>query len=263
VPPDPTPILAQLPAFTLVFARVTGLFVFTPVLTSGAVPVRFKALLAASFAAGVFAYAPPQAAVPAGITTPELAWLLFGELLIGAVIGMIAALPVLALEMAGAVIGYQMGLSMAQSYNPEMGSTSDAAGQLLFYVAVAALIATGGLERSFLLLCETFATMPPGGLFRGEGAAEPVGLLLAAVQGGSELALRVALPVVAIIALVMVAEAFVMRTMPQVNVMTIAFGAKAIVGIGMLVACLAATDAATMDELRSVFRMLEIWAVRG
>jgi flagellar biosynthesis protein FliR len=49
---DVTAYIEQFGPWLLVFNRVLGVFMFTPLLASGIVPMRFKALLGAAFAAG-------------------------------------------------------------------------------------------------------------------------------------------------------------------------------------------------------------------
>ena len=100
--------------FMLVLARITGIFLLTPVLSSASIPRRYKALLAVTLSAAVFPLA-QQSGLSSDIVTslPALALVLFSELLIGFVIGLIASMPLIAVQMAGFLMGYQMGLGLA------------------------------------------------------------------------------------------------------------------------------------------------------
>jgi flagellar biosynthesis protein FliR len=72
--------------------------------------------------------------------------MMFGEFMIGACIGFIAGLPLIAMEMAGHLMGHQMALSLAEVFNPELGSNMNAVGSLLFYMGISAFVLIGGPE---------------------------------------------------------------------------------------------------------------------
>ena len=132
--PDFTPILTHAFPFMLVLTRITGVFLFTPLLTSQSIPRSFKTLLAFSFALAVYPFVPSMA-IPLDVTLTQLVPLMFSELLIGVVLGLIMGIPMVAIQMGGYMMGYQMGLSLAESFNPELDTNSSVIGQLLFYLS--------------------------------------------------------------------------------------------------------------------------------
>jgi len=243
----------------LVLNRVLGLFLFTPLFASGAVPMRFRALLAGGFAAAVYGFLPPALHRMPDATIAEHALMMFSEILIGAAIGFIAGLPLIALEMAGHLMGHQMALSLAQSYNPELDAEMNVVGSLLFYLGISAFVLTGGPETVLMILAATFERIPIGGL---SASAAPVDLVVSVLTAGTELALRVSAPVVGLILALLLAMGFIMRTMPQVNVLSVGFAIKIMGGLALLMFGLFAVNAAFTGHLDQTLTALGTW-VRG
>ncbi|MCL4220550.1 MAG: flagellar biosynthetic protein FliR [Phycisphaerales bacterium] len=243
--------------FAFVLTRILGLFMFTPLLSSTVVPGKFKTLFAFMFALAVF----PTAArngLPASAASDiaTIGMVMFGELLIGVVLGLLAGLPIAALQMGGFIMGYQMGLGLAQAYNPEMDGSDDVISQLLFFMGITAYIAAGGLDTVFVALLGTFDRVPVGAF---AGQHVPLDLYVGILSSGLELAIRVAAPVLGVILLALLAMGFVMKTMPQINILSVGFAAKIVAGLAMLAVSVSAVDSALREDLFSTLDQILGW----
>lgn len=223
-------ILAILAPFLMVLFRLTGLFVFAPMLSSRTAPRRFRVLLAASLALAITPLVLDKPPVPS-VALAELPLVVLGELAIGAFIGLIAMLPIFAMDMAGVIMGHQMGFGLARVYNPDLNAETDAIGQLLMLLGTGAFLVLGGLEALFVALVNSFEHLPPGSvMLLSSNETDLAGSFLQAVIGGltsgTELAIRVSAPAVAIILALLVAMALLMKSMPQMNVMSVGFTIK-------------------------------------
>jgi flagellar biosynthetic protein FliR len=232
--------------FVLVSFRLAGLFIFTPVLTNRLMPGRARALLVVMLAAALYPTLPAHAQVAPDAGLVTLIPLVVSETLIGAVIGFVASLPVLSLDMAGFLMSHQMGLSLGRVYNPDLGQDTDTLGQLVMYLGLAAFLSCGGMEALFVCLGRSFWSVPAGAVAM-DGA--PLDLIVGVLGAGFELAIRVSAPVVCIIFLLMVALGFVGKTMPQINIMSVGFTIKIIFGIAMIAASLGAAQQAVSREI--------------
>jgi len=250
------PLLKHVVPFTLVVFRLAGLLVFTPLLANRTLPRQFRVMLAVMFGAAIYPVL-PAAQVEPNVDLPGLLPLILSEALIGVVIGFLAGLPILALDMSGFLMGHQMGMSLARVYNPDVGSDTDVFGQVLMYIGLATFVALGGLEASYLALVSTFHNVPVGSFAMDR---VPLDAIVGTITSGVELAVRVAAPVLAIVFLLMIALGFVMKTMPQVNVMTVGFTIKILFGVAMLILSLAAMQRATSDEIERVMAAVVSWA---
>ncbi|MBO6514649.1 MAG: flagellar biosynthetic protein FliR [Phycisphaerales bacterium] len=250
-----TPMLVHVLPLMLVTARLTGIFLFTPLLRSSTLPRVFKAMLAFMFAIALYP-AVPQFSPAAAIDTVQLVPLLFSELLVGISIGLIAAMPLYAMQMGGFVMGYQVGLSLAESFNPELDSNGSVLGLLLFYMAVFIFIGLGGFELLFLALADSFHTAPIG-MFTAQDV--PLEMFVEVITSGFELAIRVASPVIAAVAMSQVAMGLVMKTMPQVNIMSIGFAIQILTGLILLMLMINVMGTVAGEEIDRVMDGLSLW----
>lgn len=244
--------------FMFTLSRVVGIFLFTPLLTSVAVPRTAMALFVFFLALAIFPSSPPSYfATPIPLDLGSLAFVMFSELLIGLSIGLIAIMPVFVMQMAGYLMGYQMGLGLAQAFNPEMEGSSDVVSQMMFILGITAYVAAGGIDLVFISLITTFERIPVGGF-----AADhvPLELLVSLIGSGFELSLRLAAPVIGAIMLSLISMGFVMKTMPQINILSVGFAAKILTGLSIFAIALGTIDSVLRDESLAMLHELVLWS---
>jgi len=253
--PTLEPILDHVLPLMLIVARLTGLFLFTPLLNSGTMPATFKALLAFMFGVALYPGAPaiPEAA---SLDVVQLVPLLFAEMMIGIVIGLIASIPLFALQMGGYIMGYQMGLALAESFNPELDTNGSVIGQMLFFFAVFVYIGAGGLDIVFLALAESLRSAPIG-MFAVPDV--PLDAFVGVFSSGFELALRVSTPILAAVSMSQVAMGLVMKTMPQINIMSVGFAIQIVAGLLILTLLLHIIGEVAGDQIDLVMNTLTDW----
>jgi len=241
--------------FMMVLSRITGLFLFTPLITSVTIPIVYKALLAFMFTIAIYPFV-PLATLPETIDLVALAPMLFTELLVGVIIGVIAMIPMMAIQMGGYIMGYQMGLSLAQSFNPELDTNSSVVGQLLYFLSIFIYISVGGLETVFLILADSFHTIGSGTFVVMD---TPLDLLVGVLNSGFELAIRVAAPIMGVVSMLMIAMGFIMKTMPQINIMSIGFSIQILAGLSMLTVLIATVGVVAGDEILRTLELINQW----
>lgn len=248
-------LLPHAVGFALTLARIAGLFLFAPVLGSPIIPVQIKALLALGLTLAVYpTLGPVETAVP--LTTLTAAPLIAVEVLFGLVIGLIASLPIISVQMGGLIAGQQMGLGIASFYNPAIDTEGDIAGQLLFFMAVAIFLGLGGMEAMHGAVVRSFELTPAGGL---AWEMAPVELLAGMVTAGFELAIRVAAPVLCVIFLETVAVGMIMKTVPQMNILSFGFPVRILAGVSAMYASAAAIADATTGDVQRTMRETRAW----
>lgn len=256
--PAPDAIFAHLPGFALVLSRLSGLFIFAPLLSGQIVPRRFKAMIALAFALAVYPTIEHARTIPARIDLFDLGALMAGELLIGLSIGVLASIPLVAAQIAGVTMGQQMGLGLAQVYNPAADFEGEVLSQVLFFVALALYLLAGGLEALFGTLVSTFHRVPIGGI----GLADaPLDLLTGMVASGFAVALRLSMPVLAILMLESLALGFIMKTVPSMNIMTVGFPVRIMLGMLMVLSSIVITLEVLMGEAGAGLDALKEWAL--
>ncbi|MEM1060896.1 MAG: flagellar biosynthetic protein FliR [Planctomycetota bacterium] len=260
-------------AFLLIFVRMSGVVVIGPVIGTQAVPRNARVLLAFSLAV----VAAPAVASPAGLTVPDdfvsLAVSVAGELILGLAAGLGMTVILSGLQLAGELIDQQSGVSLGAVVNPGFEELSGSiSGRFLFLwgsVLFVMLGPFGGHLRVVGGLLETFRTLPPGSATLDPAAVD---LLRDLVQVSCVLALRVAGPVLAAMALVALVTGFLGHSVPQVNVLTLGFPIRAMVATFVLALSLtggaeAVTDtlADSLDRITDLFRASsgDVTAVRN
>jgi flagellar biosynthetic protein FliR len=234
MPDSLQPILPHIPAFLMVFFRLGGLFIFAPVLSSEVIPVRVKVLLALALSFCIYPLIGPQPAPAMNLAT--IAPMIAAELAIGAVIGYGVSLPLTAMQMGGSLMGLQLGLNLAQVYDPNTSDQTEVLSQLLYMMALVIFLILGGMQALVAALVASFHAVPLGAYHvNGEMLGILVGLLTAML----ELGIRVAAPLLGLVFLETVAMGFLARTVPQMNILSLGFPLRIIIGFGLLVAAMA------------------------
>jgi|MDTD01.2.fsa_nt_gb flagellar biosynthetic protein FliR len=254
--PTIEPIFQHGIVLMLVAFRLAGVLLFSPIVASAGIPTRAKAFLVITLAAAVFPTIEPSWHASADMTLANIAPIMVTETLIGASVGFIASIPIVAMQLGGTIMGMQMGLGLAQIYDPMNGENSGVVDQLMFYLAAAVFLMLGGLDIMFMALIGTYESVPLGSMAM---HAAPVELITGILSSGYELAMRVSAPVVAIMLLETVASGVLMKTIPQINILTIGFAIKIMAGLFGLIGALMAIEVVFTDELRSVMSQLTQW----
>jgi flagellar biosynthetic protein FliR len=250
-------ILEHVGPALLVMFRLGGLTIYAPVFGSPVVLTRLKVFLCLLI--GLAAY--PAIAARSGIgAVPlelfSLAPLIALELAIGLVLGFMAGLPLIAAQCGGLIIGQQVGLGFGRIFNPALDDESDVLGQMLFFLALAGFLLVGGHEGMVLAVLHSFDRLPPGG-FVPDGAL--LSVLNAMLLSALELALRIAAPLLALVFLESVALGFIARTVPQLNILSLGFPLRILLGLLILAVGLLIIDEVLMEAIDQTLRTMLAW----
>ena len=245
------PLLPHLPAFMLVFFRLTGIFIFGPVFGSSVLPMRVKVLLALVLAFCVYPIIPPQ--VPVHLSVAGLAVAVGTEILIGLIIGYGASLPLVAMQVGGLMMGHQLGLGLAQVFNPEFNEQSEVLSQFLFLVALTAFLLMNGHHAMLMALVNSFQSVPLGGYLPDGGLVYTITGLLTATF---DLGLRVAAPLLCLVFLETIAMGFVARTVPQLNILSLGFPLRILLGMFLVVGAVAMMFQSVGDMINHTIHVL-------
>jgi flagellar biosynthetic protein FliR len=221
-----TQLLAWLSAFLLPFFRVLGLMSAAPILSNRAFPVRARV----AFAALIALCAAPSIAVPPAfdLASGKALAVIARETGIGLAIGFAARLALSTFELAGELIGLQMGLSFAGFFDPASGS-GNAVGSTLGTLSLMSFVAMDGPIALILAVIHSFSAFPidaVGGL--------PLARLSPLAMGSELFAtgLSIALPFMSLLLFLNVVLGVMSRVAPQFNLFGRGFPIT--LGAGML-----------------------------
>ena len=254
---DLVALLEWFPLWLLVMLRFLGVLIAAPLISGPSVPVRYKALFASMMAVGAVGLLPPGLREPLPLDMWVLVPMMFGEVAIGYVLGLAAFLPFLAIELGGYLIGYQMGFSIAQAFNPALDTNLNSIGSMLFYIAVASFMLLGGADHLFGAVLTTFGTIPVGGYWPGASSLE---LVVALLSSATETGIRLAAPAFGSAMILLIAIGFVMKTMPELNVMSVGFALKILFGVAMTALAIFVITRMIDAEITYALRAILDWA---
>lgn len=256
------PLLDHVPAWLMVLFRLSGIFIMAPVLGATTIPRQIKVYLTLGLSLCIYPMLLDSGRPSAGFIGYVIdhglpLWSLIAsvglELLIGYAIGFAASLPIMGMQMGGHIIDQQIGLGIAGVLNPELGEQSGIVGQLLFMLALAVFVILGGHRIMLSILIGSFDQIPLGGF---AGFDSLVGLMLGLMTVMFQLALRVAAPLLCLIFLETVAMGFIARTVPAMNVLSVGFALRIVIGFALLVGCVGIAASVYTDTTARVLREL-------
>ncbi|HEY4010972.1 MAG TPA: flagellar biosynthetic protein FliR [Acidobacteriaceae bacterium] len=243
-------------AFLAISVRITGLMLFAPLFGSVSVPPQLKAAFVIVFSILLYPVLSPGLALLRLNRWPEM---VFGELLIGAVLGIVTNLVFDAAQMAGQVLSMQMGLSQASLFDPM--TQADSTVLAVFHQTIAMLIFLSLDVHLWLLhaIGESFFALPPGSMHISE--VFTLGILR---MGGQVfvLGLQMAAPIFCATLLADVVLGLLGRASPHMPLMMLGPALKTLLGLGVLFAALkywpSLLDGFFLESLRASDRMLEL-----
>jgi flagellar biosynthetic protein FliR len=227
-----------LPAYALVLFRVGGLMLAAPMLSSDAVPVRVRALFAASLALVVFPLLLPT--IPAELTLEAALVGGVGELMIGLLMGLALTALFSGAQLAGMIIGQQAGLGLGQTYNPLTSTSTTTLGQVYFIVLLMIFIAAGGLQALVRGLLDSFQAVP---LLSFTVQEAHLGLVVD-LHASFVMGLKLAGPVMIAMFMTTMTMGILSKTMPQLNILSVGFIVRILVCLSA--AALSLSDAGSV-----------------
>ncbi|MGH7233147.1 MAG: flagellar biosynthetic protein FliR [Nitrospiraceae bacterium] len=209
--------IPQFQVFLVIVIRVSGIISVWPVLASRTIPLQIKTGLVLMLGFVLL----PLVRVPA---MPTDAWPmahgLAGEFLMGMVLGLAVRLVFSGIELAGELIGIQMGIGSVQLLDPTtfqqaplIGHFQTLLASLVFLSLNAHLVVVQAIARSFDLV-------PPFGAMVSSGLLQDV---LFITQGAFVLAIQLAAPVLVTVLLINLSLAILGRAVVQMNVFVLSF----------------------------------------
>lgn len=219
------------------FLRVLAVFTSAPIFSSKAFPLRARIGLAFLIA---FAAQPSLQGQPIlSISGPEAVGAVIQQVGIGLAIGFTVRVVFAAVELAGEVVGLQMGLSFASFFDPSLNTQSSAVANFFGQMATCLFIVMNGHLMVLMAVIKSFEAFPVDQNFL--EALKQMKLY----NLGSDLfasGLWIALPMVGILMFVNLALGIVSRVAPQMNIYAIGFPITLTVGLIGITATLPMLD---------------------
>ena len=213
-------------SFLWPFIRILAMLATAPVFDNRTVQRRTRVGLAALIAILMM----PLLPAPPVLSSAQAIPVLIQQILIGVAMGFSMRLVFAAFEMAGDLLGLQMGLAFAQFIDPARGMQTPLIGSFLGVLAMLTFLVIDGHLLVIAAVVQSFELIP-------------ISANLAVVNSQSiamagsimfMLALQISLPVMAAVLISNIGLGILARAAPQLNVMSIGFSITIGVGLWIL-----------------------------
>jgi flagellar biosynthetic protein FliR len=237
----------ELTNWMMVFLRVSAMLSIFPIFSSSNFPVQMRLALGALVAALVYPTL-PSVAIPA-MDIWGMVGLMAQEVLVGLMFGFTSRMVFFGLDMAGSLIGNEIGLSLPPSVNPMTGASSMAPGTILFYLASMLWL---GMDLHHWMLVAFQRTYE----FVGIGQAHLTSAMMQDVIHRTSLtfviAVQLSAPLLAVSFIISMVFAVLGRTVPQLNVFQENITVRTLVGMGVFGVGMQLMSQHIMNYLRSL-----------
>ncbi|MBF0310691.1 MAG: flagellar biosynthetic protein FliR [Magnetococcales bacterium] len=215
----------------LVLARISGLFLSAPFFSRTVGPLTIRAALVMTLTLVLFPLVPHWPHEGEG-NPFLLAFAAVSELLIGAIMGMLAHWVLVAVQVAGSIIGFEMGLSMAMVMDPTSGLQEGVISNMLYMAALMIFLGIDGHHILIDGLARSFHSFPPGHtLPSGQGLVQSA---VSALGQLFQFSLLLSAPIVVSSKLLYLGMGLINRASPQIQVFFVSMPIAQLMGFFIL-----------------------------
>jgi flagellar biosynthetic protein FliR len=156
---------------------------------------------------------------------------LLGEGIIGFLIGFSVRLVFSGIQLAGEIMGLQIGFSMANLLDPQSGIDSTVTAQFNYFFALLAFLSIDGHHWFFKAIAQSFQILSPGGITFKEVLYQHFVILSGRLF---QIAIKMIAPIMAILIFTHLAMGIVARMIPQINLLISSFPITICLGLLIL-----------------------------
>ncbi|NQY73425.1 MAG: flagellar biosynthetic protein FliR [Candidatus Margulisbacteria bacterium] len=218
--------MPQLVTFFLIFMRMTGLIITSPIFSDKRIisPVKVAIVFWTSI---LFIFMVP---IPSELPNTSLTFslALAIEFLLGSMVGFITNIILVAIEFSGNLMDTQAGLSVASTLDPSSGHTATIISLLMRFLGIILFLQLDGHHLLLTALYRSFEILPlatPVNMTQGSFYIASLGTTIFSA------ALQLAAPILLIVFLIDFCFGMLSRVAPQINVFQLGFQIKPIITV--------------------------------
>jgi flagellar biosynthetic protein FliR len=252
----------QLKVFFLILIRISVVLYLFPVFSSNMIPGPVKAGLSMVMALALFpAVTVNSALFPRNV--PELLVLAVSELFVGMVLALTIRLFLSTVELAGGLIGIQMGFSIINVLDPQTGSQVDIIGQIGNLAVLTIFLALNGHHALIDGIVESFRVVEIGRISPHRALLFQ---MLSQVSDMFVIGVKMGAPAIVALLLTNAGFGIIAKFVPQMNILMAAFPVQIVVGLiffSLLLSIMAIMTRTYLTQLPPLITSLLKWMVGG
>ena len=236
-----------------ILLRLSIILFMLPIFSSAGVPAVLKALIVISFSIMLFPVV-RQNIQPLPLQAAPLVSVVVGELIYGMLFALSMLLVISAFQMAGEVIGFQMGFGFSQTADPQTGSRFSVLSVWTQLIAIIVFLSIDGHHMVLKILVDSFKTIPIGSFALDSGLFARIILLSGMLF---IMAMKMAAPVLAVLILTQVGLGLMSKFAPQINILATSFPLTITMGMLFFGLSLVFWGDIGVESFHRLFRFLE------
>ncbi len=215
----------------LIFLRVVAIVFSTPVLDTATIPVVFKAGLALAVSVLLLPV------VDTVVSVKDLSLMtfvigVFSEIAIGVTLGLSVKLLFTGIQLAGQIVGFQMGFAVANVIDPTTSMQIPILAQFYNLTAMLVYLSINAHHMFFSALVDSYKILPPLSMHI---SPQLVDMMMRLTANMFVVAIKMGAPLIAVMLLISVGLGLVARTVPQMHIFVVAMPLKILVGLVFMI----------------------------
>jgi flagellar biosynthesis protein FliR len=213
-----------------IFLRIASILLFLPLFDNRSIPILFKIGLSFVFSLSLMPLLDFRG-FPNTLYDISVIVGIFSEIFLGVSIGLAIKLIFSGIQLGAEIVGYQMGLAMANLFDAASGSQASVISNLKFMLAMLVFLSIDAHHFFFKIISESFITIPLFGFGISASLTEYLTLL------GSKMfviAVKLSAPLFIAMLFSNVALGLIARMVPQMNIFFVAMPVNLFVGLVLL-----------------------------
>ena len=216
--------------FLFVLLRVSSVIVFAPVFSSASIPPQVKAGFAFVFSLALFSVVKQYIHVET-LNSFMLLSVLVRELVFAILLAFTVHFVWNGVELGAQLVGFNMGFTIANVLSPEENIQISVLSEFESIFAILVFLAVDGHYMFIKAIAYSFKVLPVGAFFVNQGIFDIFNRLVAMLF---TVAFSVLAPAILALFITQVVFGLIARTMPQINIMIVAFPLSIAIGFIVL-----------------------------
>lgn len=215
----------QVELFIFILLRVSAMVITIPIFGNRNVPVRAKGGLSLMIAFLLFPFIEFQLP-PLEILSLILG--MVGEVIIGIIIGLAGRLAFAGVQIAGQLIGFQMGFAVVNVFDPITSEQVSIIAQLWYLIAMLIFLAVDGHHVFLYAIAESYRIISPLDF---HFSAELMQSIVEISKDIFIIAVKIGAPIITALLMTSIGFGLIARTVPQINILIVGFPLKIAIGL--------------------------------
>jgi len=215
----------QIELFIFILLRVSAMVVTIPIFGNKVVPVRVKGGLSLIIAFLLFPF------IKFHLPHLEILSLILGmvgEVIIGIIIGLAGRLAFAGVQIAGQLIGFQMGFAVVNVFDPITSEQVSIIAQFQFLIAMLIFLAVDGHHVFLYAIAESYRIISPLDF---HFSAELMQSIVEISKDIFIIAVKIGAPIITALLMTSIGFGLIARTVPQINILIVGFPLKIAIGL--------------------------------